>query len=126
VLKDNTLEVDGPLINVPRINGSVLGVYENTLANGSRYGIGAGITHMGERLGETRTQADADAGASAFELPAYTTGKLVAYWRVSPRLRVSLDVDNLLDETYYSSSVSRLWVTPGTGRTVTLGVQTKF
>ncbi|MEJ1095485.1 MULTISPECIES: TonB-dependent siderophore receptor [unclassified Pseudoxanthomonas] len=126
VLKDNTLEVDGSLINVPRINGSVLGVYENILSNGSRYGIGAGVTHMGERLGETRTQADADAGVRAFELPAYTTGKLVAYWRISPRLRLSLDVDNLLDETYYSSSVSRLWVTPGTGRTVTLGVQTKF
>lgn len=118
--------MDGSLINVPRINGSVLGVYENTLSNGSRYGIGAGVTHMGERLGETRTQADADAGVRAFELPAYTTGKLVAYWRISPRLRLSLDVDNLLDETYYSSSVSRLWVTPGTGRTVTLGVQTKF
>lgn len=126
VLKDNTLEADGSLINVPRINGSVLAVYENTWADGSRYGIGAGVTHMGERLGETRTQAEADAGVRPFELPAYTTGKLVAYWRISPRLRVSLDVDNLLDETYYSSSVSRLWVTPGTGRTVTLGVQTKF
>ena len=126
VLKDNTLEVGSSLINVPRVNGSVLGVYENTFANGSRYGLGAGVTHMSERLGETRTQADADAGVRAFELPAYTTGKLVAYWRVNPRLRISLDVDNLLDETYYSSSVSRLWVTPGAGRTVTLGVQTKF
>ncbi|HSX65190.1 MAG TPA: TonB-dependent receptor, partial [Pseudoxanthomonas sp.] len=114
------------LINVPRINSSVLGVYENTFANGSLYGIGAGVTYVGERLGETRTQAEADASVRAFELPAYTTAKLVAYWRINPRLRVSLDVDNLLDETYYSSSVSRLWVTPGTGRTLTLGLQTKF
>jgi iron complex outermembrane receptor protein len=126
VLKDNTLEVGSSLINVPRVNGSVLGVYENTFTNGSRYGIGAGVTHMSVRLGETRTQADVDAGIRAFELPAYTTGKLVAYWRINPRLRISLDVDNLLDETYYSSSVSRLWVTPGSGRTVTLGVQTRF
>jgi iron complex outermembrane recepter protein len=126
VLEDNTLEVGGALINVPRINSSLLGVYENTLANGSLYGIGAGVTYVGDRLGETRTQAEADAGVSAFELPAYTTAKLVAYWRINPRLRISLDVDNLLDETYYSSSVSRLWVTPGAGRTLTLGLQTKF
>lgn len=126
VLRDNTLEVGSSLINVPRVNGSVLGVYENTFANGSRYGIGAGVTHVDERLGETRTQASADAGRAAFVLPAYTTAKLVAYWRASPRLRLSLDVDNLFDETYYSTSVSPLWVTPAAARTLTLGVQTKF
>ncbi|WP_454830948.1 TonB-dependent siderophore receptor [Pseudoxanthomonas wuyuanensis] len=126
VLRDNTLEVGGALINVPRVNGSLLAVYENAFANGSRYGIGAGITHTDERLGETRTQAQADAALPAFRLPAYTTAKLVAYWRIHPRLRLSLDVDNVLDKTYYSSSVSPLWVTPGAGRTLTLGVQTRF
>jgi iron complex outermembrane receptor protein len=105
------------LLNVPRINSSVLAVYENALANGSRYGIGGGVTHMGRRLGETGT---------SFELPAYTTAKLVAYWRATPTLRLSLDVDNLFDRTYYTSSYSRVWVTPGTPRNVTLGVQAKF
>ena len=41
-------------------------------------------------------------------------------------LRFTLDVDNLTDRTFYSSSYSRLWVTPGSGRTVTLGLQTRF
>jgi iron complex outermembrane recepter protein len=105
------------LLNVPKINGSLLAVYESTFARGSRYGIGGGVTHMGKRLGETGT---------SFELPAYTTAKLVAYWAATPTLRVSLDVDNLFDRTYYTSSFSRVWVTPGTPRNVMLGVQAKF
>lgn len=126
ISRDNTLEVGGRLLNVPKVNGSVLAVYENAFSNGQRYGIGGGITHMGKRLGQARTQAEADAGKAAFELPSYTTAKLVAYWRISPTLRLTLDVDNLFDKTYYTSSYSRLWVTPGTARTVTVGLQAKF
>ena len=50
----------------------------------------------------------------------------MAYWRASPTLRWTLDVDNLFDTTYYTSSYSRLWVTPGTARSFTLGLQAKF
>ena len=126
ITKDNTLEVGGRLLNVPRVNGSVLAVYENAFANGQRYGIGGGFTHVGRRLGQARTQAEAAAGAPAFELPAYTTAKLIAYWRINPALRLTLDVDNLFDTTYYSSSYSRLWVMPGTARTLTVGLQARF
>jgi iron complex outermembrane receptor protein len=35
-------------------------------------------------------------------------------------------VDNLFDKTYYASSYSRVWVTPGTARTITVGLQAKF
>lgn len=126
VTRDNTLHAGGRLLNVPRINGSVLAVYEDAFANGQRYGIGGGVTHMGRRLGQARTQAEADAGTPAFELPSYTTAKLVAYWRLTPALRLTLDVDNLLDKTYYTSSYSRLWVAPGSARNFTVGLQAKF
>lgn len=126
VSRDNELEVGGRLLNVPRVNGSVLAVYEDLTAAGQRWGLGGGITHVGRRLGEARTQRQADIGAPAFELPAYTTAKLVGYWRFSPNLRLSLDVDNLFDRSHYTSSFSRLWVTPGTARTVTAGLQAKF
>jgi iron complex outermembrane receptor protein len=126
ITKDNALEVGGRLLNVPRVNGSVLAVYENAFANGQRYGIGGGVTHVGKRLGEARTQAEADAATPAFDLPSYTTAKLVAYWRINPRLRATLDVDNLFDTTYYTSSYNRLWVAPGTARTITIGLQAKF
>lgn len=126
ITKDNTLEVGGRLLNVPRVNGSVLAVYEDGFSNGQRYGIGGGFTHMGKRLGQARTQAEANAGTPAFDLPAYTTAKLVAYWRLNPTLRLTLDVDNLFDRTYYASSYSRVWVTPGISRTITVGLQAKF
>jgi len=126
ITKDNTLAIGGRLLNVPRVNGSVLAVYENAFANGQRYGIGGGVTHVGKRLGQARTQADAKAATPSFELPSYTTAKLVAYWRINPALRVTLDVDNLFDSTYYASSYSRLWVTPGAARTITVGLQAKF
>lgn len=126
VRRDHVLEAGGRLLNVPRVNGSVLAVYEDALASGQRYGIGGGVSHVGRRLGEARTQAEAAAGAAAFELPSYTTAKLVGYLRLNPTMRLSLDVDNLFDRTYYSSSFSRLWVTPGTPRTLHVGLQAKF
>lgn len=126
ITRDNQLEVGGRLLNVPRINGSLLAVYEDALANGQRYGIGGGVTHMGKRLGQARTQDEANAGTAAFELPSYTTAKLVAYWRMTPTLRLTLDVDNLFNATYYTSSFSRLWVAPGMERAITVGLQAKF
>ncbi|MFT3821761.1 MAG: TonB-dependent siderophore receptor [Rubrivivax sp.] len=126
IARDNTLEVGGRLLNVPKVNGSVLAVHEDDLGNGQRIGIGGGVTHMGKRLGQARTQAEAAAGAAAFDIPAYTTAKLVGYWRVSSTLRLTLDVDNVFDSTYYTSSYSRVWVTPGAARSITLGVQAKF
>jgi len=126
VTRDNTLAVGSRVLNAPRVNGSLLAVYESALDSGSRYGLGGGFTHMGRRLGQAYTQAEASAGTPAFWLPAYTTAKLVAYWRVTPTLRLSLDMDNVFDRSYYTSSYSRLWVTPGTPRSATLGVQAKF
>ena len=126
VERDFTLEQGGRLLNVPRVNGSVLAVREGVLDGGGRFGVGGGFTHMGERLGQARTQTEANAGAPAFNLPAYTTAKAVAYWRINPRLNLSLDVDNLFDTTYYTSSYSRVWVTPGSARAITLGVQARF
>lgn len=126
VTRDHQLETGGRLLNVPEVNGSLLAVYETSLDDGGRVGIGGGVTHTGKRLGQARTQAEVDQGAAPFELPAYTTAKLVGYWRVSAALRFTVDVDNLTDRTFYTSSYSRLWVTPGSGRTVTLGLQTRF
>ncbi|MDB5879363.1 MAG: TonB-dependent siderophore receptor, partial [Variovorax sp.] len=126
ITRDNTLEVGGRLLNVPKVNGSMLAMYENALANGQRYGVGGGVTHVGQRLGQARTQAEALAGTPAFDLPAYTTAKLVGYWRINPMLRLTLDVDNVSDRTYYTSSYSRVWVTPGTARSVTVGLQARF
>lgn len=126
VRRDNTLERGGRLLNVPRVAGSIMAMYEGTTASAQPFGIGAGLTHTGARLGQARTQAEADAGDAAFELPAYTTVKFTSWWRVAPHVRLMLDVDNVFDRTYYSNSYSRLWVAPGAQRTITLGAQVQF
>lgn len=126
VTRDNSLAVGAGLINVPRSNSSLLAVREGSLGAGRSWGLGGGLTHVGERPGETRTAAQAAGGAAEFRLPAYTTAKLVAYAKLGDRLSLSLDVDNLFDREHYLSSVFPLWVTPGTGRSLSLGAQLRF
>jgi iron complex outermembrane receptor protein len=82
-------------------------------------GLGGGLTHVGARTGD-------DPYSAPPQLPAYTIAKLTAYWRATPALRLSLDLDNLFDKAYYASAYNRVWVTPGSPRTVTAGVQYKF
>ncbi len=125
VQRDNTLEQGGRLLNVPRVNGSLMLVYEGMLA-GQRYALGGGATHSGRRLGESRTQAQANTGAAAFELPAYTVARLLAHWHIARGLRLSLDIDNVFDKTYYTSSYQRTWVAPGSPRAVSLGLQASY
>ncbi|RYF79833.1 MAG: TonB-dependent siderophore receptor [Comamonadaceae bacterium] len=126
VTRDQTLEVGSRVLNVPRVQASAMAFYEDAFADGQRWGLGGGITHVGRRAGQARTQAEASAGTPAFELPAYTTARLSAYWQWHRGLRLTLDIDNLFDRTYYPSSYSRLWVAPGDARSVRVGMQAKF
>jgi iron complex outermembrane receptor protein len=41
-------------------------------------------------------------------------------------VRLSLDIDNVFDRTYYTNSFQSTWVAPGMPRTFTLGMQAKF
>lgn len=115
--KDNTLAVGARLINVPRTSGSLLTVYEDVDTQGGVYGVGGGANYVGARTG--------DAGGS-FMLPAYVTAKALAYWQVTPVVRLSLDVGNLFNKRYYASSYSNVWIAPGDERTVTLGLNARF
>jgi iron complex outermembrane receptor protein len=81
--------------------------------------LGGGVNYVGERLGDV-------AKSSSFSLPAYTTAKLLSSYSPNKRARISLNVDNLFNKTYYASSYSQVWVAPGTARTITLNLQYKF
>ncbi|RAM64256.1 membrane protein [Herbaspirillum rubrisubalbicans] len=117
VSKDNTLAVGSRLLNVPRVSGSVLAVFEDALASGSPYGIGGGLNYVGDRTGDQ---------AGSFQLPAYLTARALAYWQLTPKMKLSLDVDNLFNKRYYSSSYSSVWIMPGNERTATLALNVKF
>ena len=125
VVRDNNLALGRALLNIPSANASLLLVH-TTHWQGIPLGLGGGFTHSSARLGEAYTQAQANAGTPAFELPAYTLAKLTAHATLNATWRATLDVDNAFDRTYYTNSFQRTWVMPGTPRTVTLGVQAKF
>ncbi len=117
ITRDNNAALVGArLLNVPKHSGSILAMYEDGFKDG-RYGFGGGATYVGKRAGNA---------LATFELPAYTTARLMAYWKPSQKLRFSLDVENLFDKTYYASAYDVFWVTPGTPRTLTLGMQMRF
>lgn len=125
VVRDNVLAVGAGLVNIPRLNGSVLLMYEGAAA-GRPFGIGGGVTYSASRPGEVRTAAQVAAGTRPFELPAYTQARVTAWWRLTPALRLSLDIDNAFDRTFYTSSWQSTWVAPGARRSAVLGLQAKF
>ena len=117
VTRDNNPAMLGRrLANIPRVSGGLFAIREDRLFDG-RYGIGGGVVHVGERTGNA---------TDTYRLPAYTTVRLTAYWQINPRVRVTLDVNNLFDKTFYVASWNNLTVLPGLGRQVVAGLQAKF
>ncbi|EJM95636.1 TonB-dependent siderophore receptor [Herbaspirillum sp. YR522] len=117
VARDNTLKVGSRLVNVPRTSGSLLAIYEDADARGGVWGIGGGPSYVGARSGD---QAD------SVELPSYVTARALGYWQITPRVKLSLDINNLFDKRYAASSYSNLWIMPGDQRSAALSVRMKF
>jgi iron complex outermembrane recepter protein len=105
-----------PLINIPRNSLSAQLSKEFMVAN-TVVRAGAGVQHVGKRLGETATK---------FFLPSYTLVRFFATANVSKNVEVFGEVKNAFDETHYTSSFSNLWVRPGEPRTVSIGVRAKI
>lgn len=118
VTRDNNAALVGKrLLNIPRVSAGLFALREDKLASGGRYGIGGGLVHVGERTG---TATD------TYRLPAYTTVRLTSYWQMDDRTRLTLEVHNLLNKTYYTASWGGLTVQPGLGRQVVASVRAAF
>lgn len=116
--RDNNLALQGKrLAGIPRVSGSLLVMHENALPGGSRYGLGAGLTHVGERTGNA---------TDTYRLRAYTTASLHAFWQYSPNVRLRLDARNIFDKRYTAASWNNMTVLPGMRRQITAGVQMSF
>lgn len=118
---NNAFLVGRQLANVPRHSANVLLVQAFTLGGNSAT-AGVGLNYIGEREGAVAPVVPAD----NFRLPAYTTVKLLGSYAIGKNWKFSLDIDNVFDKTFYSSSYSQMWVFPGNGRKVTLAGQYKF
>jgi len=124
VHKDNNLVEDKPLQHVAKINSAIHVMYENALESGKRYGLGGGVIYTDKRLGQAITNNNAPQGS--FYLPAYTIARINTYLSISENARLTLDIDNLFNKTYYSNALGRVAVIPGDKRSLTLGLSLGF
>jgi iron complex outermembrane receptor protein len=120
VMEDPTLK-GNRLQNVPRHSGSLSAVYDFGAVLGSdRLRAGAGAHYVGERAGDP----DND-----FDLPGYTVADAFATYETKldgQNVKVQLNVKNLFDRTYYSSAVSRYFVSMGDSRQVIVATTLEF
>ncbi|AJW43557.1 TonB-dependent siderophore receptor [Ralstonia mannitolilytica] len=112
VTRDTVLTPGARLVDIPRVSGSALLMYEFAPPVGQKAGVGAGVVYVGSRAGNTANTQD------GFQLPAYTTVQLNGYVQIDKHLRASVVLNNLFNRGYYVSSYNSLWVTPGAPRSI--------
>jgi iron complex outermembrane receptor protein len=115
---DNTILTGSRFPNVPRQSANLILTRRIQLDTGVAT-FGGGVNHVGERRGDV-------AASSAFMLPQYTTAKLITSYAPNDKVRISVNVENLFNKTYYASSYNQVWVNPGADRTITANVHYKF
>lgn len=110
------IEPGDPLINIPdhTLNAQLL----KRFAIGSRAAmLGAGVQHVGERLGATGTD---------FVLPDHTLFRVFGELELVDGVMLNGSVTNLFDTNWYANSYSSLWVIPGAPRTAMVSLQFAF
>jgi iron complex outermembrane receptor protein len=115
---DNTILTGSRFPNVPRQSANLILTRRIQLDTGVAT-FGGGINHVGARRGDV-------AASSSFMLPQYTTAKLITSYAPNDKVRISVNVENLFNTTYYASSYNQVWVNPGADRTITANVHYKF
>ncbi|WP_160109103.1 TonB-dependent siderophore receptor [Pseudomonas izuensis] len=109
------------LQNVARNSGSLSAVYDfGNVVGGDQLRVGAGARYVGEREGNA---------VNDFDLPAYTVADAFATYDTKvegQKVKFQLNVKNLFDQTYYTSAVSRFFVSMGDSRQVTLSSTLEF
>lgn len=110
------------LWNVARRTGALSAVYDfgSIIGGGDRLRVGAGAHYVGERAGDS---------ANSFELPSYTVADAFASYDTKVdehKLNVQLNVKNMFDRTYYTSSANRYFVSLGDARQFILSTTLEF
>jgi len=114
VTKDNRANYQGNrLAGVPEHNASLFAVY--ALPRGLE--VGAAYTYIDARKANV---------TSAFELPGYRLVDLFARWRVSDRLNLTLNLNNLLDKEHYTRGWGTWAGVPGDPRNFKLTANYRF
>ena len=115
LLKGNRLQ------NAARHSGSLSAVFDAGAWWGSdRLRLGAGAHYVGERAGNPTDD---------FDLPAYTVADAFATYDTrldGQNVRFQINLKNIFDRTYYTSSVNRYFVSVGDSRQVVVSSTVEF
>jgi catecholate siderophore receptor len=82
-------------------------------------GVGAGLGF----IHRTDVYAAID---NTVTLPGYTDVDAALYVRVTPRIRVQANVENIFNTTYYINADNNTNISPGSPRAIRLGLSTRF
>jgi iron complex outermembrane receptor protein len=110
----STMPTGSRLANVPEHSLNLLNTYEFDAGVLSGLGIGVGLKYVGDRKGST--------SSTAFDMSAYTTVDLLAYYPLTDRIRLNLNLDNVFDEEYDERAWGSIWAYPGAPRTLQAGI----
>ncbi|KLE32483.1 TonB-dependent receptor [Aurantiacibacter luteus] len=98
-------------------------VPEHSIAAWARYdvtdrlGFGGGVIHQSDQFASN---------SNAVVLPAYTRVDAAVYFEATDTLSLQLNVENLLDETYYASAHGDNNIQPGTPLNASIGARLRF
>nr|WP_244532375.1 TonB-dependent siderophore receptor [Methylocapsa palsarum] len=111
------------LQDVP-LNAGSLWVKYDALGDFRGLSLGGGIRVVGERQGDN---------ANDFQLPAYTLFNGMIMYRLQPNalpwvknLTAQVNVNNIFNTTYYTTSYDRTSIAPGTPRSVIVSLRAEF
>jgi len=120
VTKDPALQ-GNDLANVARHTGSLFAVYDlGQILGGDRLRLGTGARYVGERAGDAE---------NTFTLPDYTVADAFASYDTKlggKDVKLQLNVKNLFDKTYYSSSTNAFLISIGDARQVKVAGTVEF
>lgn len=107
------------LAQLPRHSASLWNRYALT----PRWSIGAGLTYRGQSFAALPSAGPLP---NRTVLAPYTRIDAGLYYRTSERLRVQLNVENLLDRKYFASAHTNDNISPGSPRAVYVGMTLDF
>ena len=119
-VSDHVLETTGidaqagnPLPNTPEDSASLWTTYSTRT-----WTFGYGITYQGDYVLVST--------ANAPKVGGYTTHRAMAGYRFDDQFSLQLNIDNLLDEDYFTRIRNNGWATPGAARSVVLSATYRY
>ncbi|MBD1918269.1 MULTISPECIES: TonB-dependent siderophore receptor [Cyanophyceae] len=116
VSKDNSTQVGNSLANVPDNQFSLWSTYEMQEGSLEGLGFGLGLYYVSQRAGNSD---------NSFTLPSYFRTDAALFYR-RDNWRAQLNVENLFNSRYFTSSDQFLGVNPGAPLTVSARVGVEF